>query len=348
MQALILFALFGLLMAAIGGVITTSVDSTQQFIRNQITQTQTYFRNTENVLLSQVAPANMQIPYTACPDGTSHGASNVASYLCRAEVSQLAEWSGANDGAVDPWKNDFTGYVLKKNVPIYASAPNYVITVPVTAMVLVSRGPDGRLNNQVQADLAALSSASQIRDVLRIGAPDPATCNTAVTSCDDIVYSFSDQRALESRWKTIQDAIARINGAAMRNYDIQFRQFLDQLPAIYASNASGLYDSSGKLVINTSNINLWQGLGVNPPSFATVNLNSATDRTLMGVDEEFRYVTTATAAGGSSMNLTFVVSSSPDGYNDILTTTLSNNGSPWGGTSGLLRYQSIISTTLIN
>ncbi|MCP5405692.1 MAG: hypothetical protein H6922_05680 [Pseudomonadaceae bacterium] len=346
MQALILFAVFGALLAAIAGVVTTSVESTRQFILNQVAATRTYFHNVEIALTEQVVPAEMQIAYQSCPDGTSHGASNVKSYLCRTEVSRLASWSGASDGSVDPWKRDITGYVLKKDVPIYASLPNYVITVPVTAMVLVSAGPDGKLSNEVQSGLAGLSTSSQIRDVLRIVPPDPASCNTSTNSCDDIVHTFTDQRALERRWKTIKEAMERIGGATVRHYGIQFKQFLGQLPDIYNSNIAGLFDGSGNLVINTANLNIWQGLGVSPPSLATVNLNSAADRTNVGVDEEFRYLTDPVAAGGSGMGLSFTVGSTPNGYDDMLTIDLTNNGSPWGGSTGTLAYRHIVSTTL--
>lgn len=348
---MIMLALFGAMMAAVGGIITSSVDSTQQFVSNQVAQTRSYFQNVHRVLVNQTVPANLEIPYQTCPDGTSYDNEDVKAYLCQRHVSRLAQWVGANHGSTDPWKNQFTGYVLRKETPIYASSPNYVVSAPITAMVLVSAGPDRKFGNQIQLDLAALGSSSSLNDVLRISAPDPTTCTVATAgSCDDIVYSFTDQAAQQGRWKEVQAAVDRIAGAALRNYEQQFRAFKTQIPTIIAGNLGSFTDGSGNLVINDTNINIWQGQGVSPPSFNTVDLNSATTRTAIGVDEEFRYITDTVANGGSGLRLAYSVTNSTSGYQDVLTIDVSNNASPWGRWltgGGALSYRKIVQATEI-
>lgn len=349
MQAMIMLALFGAMMAAVAGIISTSVDSTQQFITNQVMQTQAYFRNVHSVLVNQTVPANLEIPYQACPDGTSYDNEDVKAYLCQRQISRLAQWAGADHGSIDPWKNQFTGYVLRKETPIYASAPNHVVSAPITAMILVSAGPDRKFGNQIQLDLAALRSTSTLNDVLRIAPPNPTTCTVAAAgSCDDVVYSFTDQTAQQNRWKSVQAAVDRIAASAMRNYEQQFRAFKTQIPGIVDSNLGAFTDASGNLIINDSNINIWQGQGVNAPSFNTVDLNSETTRTAIGVDEEFRYITDTVANGGSSLRLTFTITNSTNGFQDVLTMDVSNNASPWGRWAtggGALSYRKIVQAT---
>lgn len=350
MQALLVFVLFGALLAAVGGLISSSVDSTQQFTLNQIEAVKLYFKGVENILSNKVTAERMEIPYTACPDSNSYGSTNIRSYVCQKDVSVLAEWSGASAGYVDPWKTNFQGFVLRREVPIYATAPNYVVRVPVTAIVLASAGPDRRFNTTVQSSIAGLSTASTLRDVLRISSPDLATCTPATDSCDDIVYTFSNQRAQEGRWKLVKGAVDRIAGGALRNYEIQFHQFIPQMQSVYQSISNTLFDASGHLLITSSTLNAWKSLGVNPPDFRVLGLNSATSRTVAGVDEEFRFITNPVVSGGSDMSLTFVVGNTTHGVNDMLTITLKNSSSPWGqwegGGTGTLTYVTVVSSTI--
>lgn len=352
MQAIILFAMFGALMAAVAGIVSTGVDTTQQFTLSQVRQMREYFENAKRVVTDLTVERNMQTPYAVCPDGTTYQSSDPRAYLCQTDIAQLAQWTGAQQGVKDPWKSDLTGYVVRKEVAIYAQAPNNYVVVPVTAMVLVSPGPDRRIDTQLQTDLAALGSTSTIRDVLRISHRDqsPGSCSpTATVSCDDIVYTFSDERAQDNRWKSVQDAVGRIASGALRFYQVQFLQFLPQLQGIYNSNSGALFDSSGNLVINTENMNLWKNQGAaGTPSFATVNLNSSTERTAIGVDEEFRYITNSLPTGGSGLTMTFGVGNSAYGTNDVLNITVNNGTSPWGHNGTLSFKQSVDSSQLTN
>ncbi|MFZ2586552.1 MAG: hypothetical protein WAZ18_00280 [Alphaproteobacteria bacterium] len=352
MQAMLIFALFGAFMAAIAGIISSATDSTLQMMKNQVAQARSYFDSAEKVWLYNTVPAHLQIPFNSCPDGTNYGVHDVKSYLCQNQIAKLAQWLGSQQGTKDPWKNDITGYVLRKEVPIYASAPDYVVSVPVTAMVLVSPGPDHRLAPALQADINALSGSSQIRDVLRIAAPNPTTCSVATDgSCDDIVHTFSDMSAQQNRWRGVQAAVDRIGSAAGRDYGMQFRSFQSQLPGIYAANIASLFDASGNLSVTASNINLWKSQGVSPPTFNDIDLNDPEERVRIGVDAEFEYITNSVSDGGSSLALAFAVSDSPGGYQDVLTISLSNSASPWGlwdTQGGVLKYQNIVSFTLVN
>ena len=349
MQPLIFFALFGALLAAIAGIITTATDSTRQFVTNQITETRTYFEKVRLILTENVTPALMQIPYLTCPDGISYTENDVRAYLCQPNIARLTQWVGSGYGIIDPWKREFTGFVIRDETPIYASAPDYVVTVPVTAFALVSRGPDGELATQLEADLGALSSSSSSRDVLRLSAPDPATCDVATDgSCDDIVLTFSNQVAQQRRWEAVKASVDRIGSAALRNYEQQFMKFAAELPVIFANNLSQFVDADGNIVFTSQNVNIWQGQGLNPPTLGAVDLSSATTRTAAGVDEEFRYLTDPISSGGSGLALAFAVTSSANGYQDVLTISVTNSASPWGlweSQGGLLTYRKVVEAT---
>lgn len=336
MQALLLYAMFGSMLAALAGVVSMTVDTTQQYMLNQRAMTAQYFRDIENILTNVVVPQNMQIPnYTTCPDGSTPG--GIAAYLCQREVAQLAQWAGSSGGLRDTWGHPIKGYALRKVTPLYASG-SYNVQAPVTAIVLVSGGPDGRINKTLEDAINALDSGDELRDVLRLGPPSAGTCTSNIAtgvSCDDIVYTFSNQRAMERRWHDVEGAIERIGAAALRDYQQQFRQFMPQLETIYANNLAELFDASGNLRIDDERIQLWQTQGITgTPTLSSVNLANATDRTRIGVDEEFRYLTTSVANGGSGLALSFAVTNSAYGYRDILTITVANNGSPWGATAG--------------
>jgi hypothetical protein len=343
-QAILLYALFGTLLAAMAGIVGLSVDTTQQRIQNQREMTRQYFRDVEKIFNEVVVPRDMEIPeYDECPDGSDPG--GIAVYLCQSEVAQLAQWAGSSGGMRDTWGNAFTGYAVRRLTPVYVAAPNYNVVAPVTAMVLVSAGPDGRVDPNLQDDLDDLSSSSSLRDVLSISAPDPATCTSSgSTSCDDIVHTFSNQRALENRWQAVENAVDRIGASALRNYQHQFRQFLPQLTSIYANNLDELFDASGNLVIDDEKVNLWQTQGIaGTPTMGNISFTSITDRGRAGVDEEFRYITSPVSAGGSGISLSYTVASSPNGWNDILTIRLTNNGSPWGtGSNKTINYRKIV------
>ena len=117
MQALLVLALFGSLLAAIGSLISASVGTTQQLIVDQIHQVETYFRQAESILLDKVTQDNMQIPVSACPDTTTYAATDIRGYLCRTDVAQLAEWAGSSGGLVDPWKSAIIGYAVRPRNP---------------------------------------------------------------------------------------------------------------------------------------------------------------------------------------------------------------------------------------
>lgn len=333
MQALLLYAMFGSMLAALAGVVAFTVDTTQQFIHNQRVMTAKYFRDIEKVLTEVVVPRDMETPaYTTCPDGSTPG--GIAAYLCQRHLSQLAQWASSSAGVRDTWGKSIVGYALRRNTPIYASSPNYNVVAPVTAIVLVSSGPDGRVDATLQSRLDALNSGSQLRDVLSIAGTPASTCTPSVAtgvSCDDIVYSFSDQRALERRWQAVEGAVERIGSSALRNYQMQFRQFMPQLASIYANNISDLMDADGNLVLTEENVNIWQHQGLTgTPTMANINFADPNDRVRAGVDEEFRYITAPVSSGGSGISLSYVVGSTPNGLNDVLTIRLANDGSPWG------------------
>jgi hypothetical protein len=322
------------------------VGTTQQFTLDQIEMTKAYLNNAKGVIMDLTVSANMETPYRACPGGTTYDQSDPRAYLCQQDIAQLAQWTGSSDGVKDPWKSDFTGYVVRKPVTIFASSQgtnvNFV-TVPVTAMVLVSPGPDRKLDKQLQDDLSALNSGSSLRDVLRIAARDqsPGTCSPGGTvSCDDIVMTFSDQDAQYNRWQAVQSSVGRIAYASLRHYQVQFLQYLPQLADLYKNNASLLFDSSGTLIVSDTNINGWKKLAEGDPAAPDFggndyDLSDKTKRTALGVDSEFNYITDDIAAGGSGLNLSRSVEDSTDGKNDVLVIKLTNRSSPWSGAGGL-------------
>ena len=142
---------------------------------------------------------------------------------------------------------------------------------------------------------------------------------------------FQTKGALEERWKQVQGAVERIAGAASRHYENQFRQFIPQLTALIAANPSQFINASGALVINQTNLNFWQSQGINPPSFASINMNTVAGRTALGVDDEIRLITDAPTSGGSGLQLAFTVGRlTPAAVTIYSTLPLLITTVPWG------------------
>lgn len=309
MQAIVLFTLFGLMAAVFGGYIGQMTESTQSLIRRQVEAQQQAFEDIAVMVDGWIVPQNMESP-------GSGASSNPGTYICsRSDLRQVATCTnlGGTLTLTDQWGRGVTGYQVRATTAFSGQTPAGVFSVqgPVTGYVLVSAGPDGKVDGRLQSDLSGLRSSSSLNDVLRLQAYRSASSPAAAAdSLDDIVLTFSDQRAQEKNFAGIQDSLNRVAVSALKNYGTQFRQFQSNLSSVY----SGAFSGGSPIVINDSTLNLWQSSGdPDLPKFNGANYS------LMGVEGDAAAIERAGATG--HFNLTVQTALSGKALDIYLTTT---------------------------
>jgi hypothetical protein len=338
MQAIIFFSLFMFVAGVLGQLMLDASQTTQTLNQLAVAQVRSYFAGIRAVLAADDVQRTLRVaPRTACtgPNPATYGVGNIQPYLCTDNVAQLAVWRGADAGRRDPWGNVFDGVVQHVPMAMFAGGANAIV-VPVTAVAVASPGPDRQFGATLAANLNTLRSApgnaTTLRNVLVVQA------NAAeVNGADDIVLTFSTQRALEERWARLDSAINTIARAALRNYNQQFQSLSTQLSTFYGSNLGAFYDASGNIRLTAGTLGSWRSgtlpTGATRPQFdATMFAGTPAariQRANLGVEEAFDLI-----EASSQMALDAALGTTQD----TLVLNLRNNGSPWGGAGGTFNY----------
>jgi hypothetical protein len=340
MQAIIFFSLFMFVAGVFGQLMLDASQTTQALNQQAVAQVRAYFENIRTVLMADDVQRTLRVaPRTTCsgPNPATYSATNIQPYICSDNMAQLAMWRGADDGRRDPWGNPFDGVVQHVPTAMFAGGANAIV-VPVTAVAMASPGPDRQFGASLSAAFTNLRSApanaATLRSILLLQ-NNPAEVNGA----DDLVLTFSTQRALEDRWARLERALTTISRAALRNYNQQFQSFSTQLSSFYGNNLNAFYDAGGNIRLTTGTLGSWRNTGVALPTGAARPQFDATmfagtpaghiQRTNLGVDEAFDLIETQ-----SNMALDAALGTTQD----TLVLNLRNNGSPWGGAAGTFNY----------
>lgn len=261
MQAIILFTLFGIIASVMGGFLGLSTNSIPALIEAERQQQQQAFQKIQTIVVGQLTPQFMEAR------GSSNTA-NIGKYLCdRDELRRVIRCNGTV--ALDVWGNAVKGFLWRNSIYPFSASGNFGVwtfTAPVTGFVLVSAGPDGKIDPRLQADLSALKSTSKLNTVLRTAAYREASATPAKDSLDDQVLTFSDEEAQSRAAADFQQSLNRIAVAAMRNYQGQFTKYSKaDLPDAYVKSLN-----AGKVTIDDTLLNKWQTSGAATlPKFTT-------------------------------------------------------------------------------
>ncbi|PIZ30666.1 MAG: hypothetical protein COY40_04115 [Alphaproteobacteria bacterium CG_4_10_14_0_8_um_filter_53_9] len=327
MLAIYLMAVFGFLTAIMAGVAYTGAETSLQLIERRVEETQNFFTTASLILNEQVTAKNMELTGVSTCKGNAVTAQSPLSLLCRDDVLQLSTW-GMLGTVTDPWASQIQGVVVTERKGVGPA-----VLAPVTAYSFISPGPDRQLSPNLSAQLAqvqaqAAGGSASVRDVMRLEADQGS---------DDIVMNFNNQAAQMSRWDRIEGAISIIAAAAQEKYMVDFQNFEPQLLAYHQSLLTAGY-SMDSILTTESLAKGWKTRG-----YATEPklINPVTSPLVLGVDGDVSIIESARPLG-SSLNLTSTVYSANPGLfpsaKDALTIGLSNNGSPWGDTSGNIGY----------
>lgn len=315
MQAIFMFAIVGLIAGGLSFIARSVSESMVGLRDRQVAETERFFEEVEAVYTRQIVPQLMAVPEEA----------ELRDYLVRDEIRQGVNWSMAPLGQ-DAWKKDITGFVSREFITILAATDGTNVTVPVTAFLLVSAGPDREVDPALQAEIDALNASSTLRDITRV----EATAGT-----DDIVLAFTTQKAQEKRWLDVQGRIGQIAGIMERHYAQQIQRFQGDIANFYTLNVADFFVDDGAggrtLSITEDMLNAWQAGAPGAPTFAS--LDTEAERAILGVEENWRFIEET-----SNLRINVSVLSSGSGFEDILRLELVNDGSPWGDASGTLTY----------
>jgi len=287
MQALVLFIMFGVLAATIGSIIGNYAEGTAAFIQRMEEAQSKVFDDIQTVLLGIVVPNALESPDTGLLSNR-----DPAVYMCQNEdlqrVVPCRTLSGTL-GMVDMWGNRIQGRLHRFNgTTVHSFAPGALMgfNVPVTAYVLVSGGADGIVDVRLQQAINSLGSSPDIRTMLGLAAYRTTT-GAAGQSTDDIVVTFSDQRAQETNLAGLSNAISRIGAAALRYYQGRV--------AVNYANIGNAYEDifeDGPITLDDDTLNQWQTpTGV---SFAAI----ASNFNLLGADEDRTFIQRTLPTGG--------------------------------------------------
>jgi hypothetical protein len=337
MQAMIIFAMFGMLLAGVGQIVSGASETTQKF--NLILQEQTteYFNNIKTIIADDIIQNTMALAErTSC--GTDiYASTRIEPYVCLPQIAQTAVWPGSDNGRNDPWRTPITGVVKHARMPLYAGTGN-AFEIPVSAFAFVSAGPDRQLGatllNQINTLQSAANTAATLRAVQAI-----QSTHTDTHGADDIVVTFSTLPALNRRWDKVSQAFENIAQMSLRNYNSIFLNFQNELDSFYYSNVNN-FITSGGVSLSPNALSLWRSGAPLPPDMIRPdfnpgmfdnNVNGADARAALGVDEDFALIENLSSLDIAATKSNFATF-------DQINLSLSNNGSPWGNNLGQLNY----------
>lgn len=311
MQAMFIFSLFMFVMTLMAAIVTSGSTGSAMLTEQRIADTQRFFEAVATVVKNDITQQYL----TANPNNDK----TPPDYIRKLPAAAAMSSGLYGEVGVDAWGNTLRGAVVNEyQLLSSASDPDNFISVPVTAVALVSAGPDGKLQTTIPANPATVLA------VRNIVAPTDAK---GLPTSDDIVYTF-DNRADQMRvMQTLQAHLERIGSAALREYQGRVATFRAALVAKYQADVA-----AGKAVAPPS-MDLADH-GSSAPKM--LSLSSAANRRELGVDEDFSMLE-RTLPDGSKMVMTAAAPANPD---DPLVLTLTNGTkkTPWGKTGAGFKY----------
>lgn len=270
MQALLLIAVFSLFMSIATNIVVGSGANTQQLTALRREETERFFRSVEMVI-NNYTRDNFDAPKTNDPLNI------LRNYQ---DIRQLASGHWA-DPAIDPWGSVVTGLVAREDRVLYTSSGGDSVIAPVTAIALISPGP----NHQLETAVPQTATISALQGIL------------PPVGSDDIALVFTNEAAQRENWSTVQHRLDRIAAAEMRYYQIQALEYRIKLMNDYLTQIK----QTGALT--APDISQMMRDDPNAPQF--LDLNADANRRLLGVDDDFALIERILTSGGRLQVKTF-------------------------------------------
>lgn len=209
MQALIIFGIYGMFLATMGGIIAMLSSTTREIIDKQINLTQNLFTSVEAYYTNVFTTKNLVMP---APSALSTLAANSAEnaniyFVNQPEIQEFLNWN-ISTLPNDPWGNQIQVMATQQILPVDVG-----VSVPVTGMAFVSSGRDLVLDTVTQTTLNSFfgfPTPRPVNQVRRIEAP---------AGSDDMVHSFTNYKAQRDNWLRISDQFNRLVEAILVQYN---------------------------------------------------------------------------------------------------------------------------------
>jgi hypothetical protein len=300
MQAILLLSIYALFASLVAGIIVSGSKNVEQLQRLYQTQTEALFQNIADVTQNDLTPNNLHAMVTAGRDAT------IRTWLNGTSQLKALNLNGAFP-ASDAWRRDITGAASVESRELNQTALGSV-QAPVTAVALISGGPNGVL----EAGLAVRLASMPLTNVNVMGLE-------SYRSGDDIILTFTDEAAQQRTWQSIKAHVDRIGQAALKHYQGQLKAYQAQLGSAYTANLTTGTAPSLTVQLSTD---------PNAPRF--LDLNNTNNIAALGVMEDYVKLTETRPD-----NSRFILLSDNPGNAQTLTLTLNNDtaggrpSTPW-------------------
>jgi hypothetical protein len=314
MQAILLLSIYALFASLVAGIIVSGSKNIEQLQRLYQTQTEALFQNIADVTQNDLTPTNLQA-MVAPGSGT-----NITTWLTSTTQLNALNLNGAFP-ASDAWRRPITGAASVEQRELNRTALGSV-QAPVTAVALISGGPNGVLEAGLTARLASIISFTNV-NVMGL---------ESYRSGDDIILTFTDEAAQQRTWQAIKAYVDRIGQAALKHYQGQLKAYQAQLGSAYTANLTTGTAPSLTVQLSTD---------PNAPRF--LDLNNTNNIAALGVMEDYVKLTETRPD-----NSRFGVSATISANAQTLTLTLNNDtaggrpSTPWANLSYTLRLTGAI------
>ncbi len=228
MQAIFILSLFGLVYTTVAMITTMLATSSMQLKLDRIESVKEMFRDIElginqGYLGNYVDFSNL----TAFP---TNGSTRLDASLSATNNKRLDKFVGpyvswsSKEMLVDPWGSDIYIIAASTKEVIYADtdrptgSPVNSISAPITAFLLVSKGPDGRFNTADQEGPPGLATLNQVKRYTK-GTVDPY-------EEDNIVHVFTTFSAMNEIWNHTRAVHSKIMSVAADSYKQKYELFL--------------------------------------------------------------------------------------------------------------------------
>lgn len=254
MQALLIFAFFGMIGALISSLVNTISQTAIQQKLLEVQQVETMFKDVEHAV--NVNIIGSQATLLCCPRIRGINPTTGAPMTPNLEDESILEFTSwtSEQLLTDPWGRTIQVITQPVNkVADYIDNIDIGVMAPVRAFAFVSLGPDRTIDADLANDIANVGS---YRDVMQLGTAGAA-------DSDDIVHVFSTRSSMQEVWDTAKRAHQVIVNVATDNYRQQYEGFLPTIQAQYANQfASSSFFSGGAFITNsaslTEQLNLWR------------------------------------------------------------------------------------------
>jgi hypothetical protein len=307
MQAMLLIAVFSLFMSVAGSIVINSGAGSAQITQQRIEEMQTYFEAIE-IVINDITRNNFQF-------GTS-AADDIATLVRDTpDLSQLSigRWA---DPMLDAWGTSITALQAREFRAL--ASGNGQIVAPVTAIALISPGP----NKQLETAIPGTLTIASLQGVL------------PPSGSDDIVHIFNNESAQRQNWDKVQHHLSRIAAAELRYYQMQIFEYRTTLMNNYLQQ---LRTSGGASI---PDISVMMANDPNAPRF--IDLSSSSNRLQLGVDDDFSAIERGLEGGG---RLVVETTLNAD-HSATLTVKNSSSPTPWGNPTSNLSYSMTLKGTL--